>query len=452
MNWIELAQTKIKTLLGGGRRHGRSEVPGLVPPPSEKTGELAWAGDRFFSAVPMEQWNPDELVGRQGYRIFNKMLGDDQVRALFSLKQAIVASRSWHFRVTGGDRRHRECAEFFRLLLEKRLQGPFKQVLGNMMSSQAFGFSLVEKVYEPMRFKGRPLWGVRALKLRPAESFTFEMDAHGNLTGLFQQQGGDKVRLPPWRFVHHVNKPEVHSLFGESDLREVHRHWWAKDNMMFVVALVSLGLCVAAIRMLDRWIFPKVSFESSLNEGNLAVAVFLAALVLGIFLLMGRATAAPADRYDADFRKWARYHFGYTYPWQAFKAQGMTESNLDPKVCSQVGACGLMQFMPGTAAAMGLQDRFNARASIRRGIAYDRRLWRQFTEPRPAFDRLAFAFMAYNAGLGNVLKFQRRAQRNGADHRLFRAIRPYVWDEPGRYVERIERWCRRFGGRSCSTG
>ncbi|MDH4248482.1 MAG: transglycosylase SLT domain-containing protein, partial [Deltaproteobacteria bacterium] len=160
---------------------------------------------------------------------------------------------------------------------------------------------------------------------------------------------------------------------------------------LFAVAVSALVLALVVVRLLDRWIFPNLSFEQALRENNLAVAVFLAALVLGLFLLVGRAVAAPgpySDRYDDDFRREARYRFGYAYDWRWFKAQGVAESGLDPAVCSAAGACGLMQFMPGTALAMGVTDRFNARASIRAGIAYDRRLWDEFTAPRPKADRL----------------------------------------------------------------
>lgn len=215
---------------------------------------------------------------------------------------------------------------------------------------------------------------------------------------------------------------------------------------LFLVTVAALALVLGAVRMLDKVIFPNLSFEDALGENNIAVAVFLAALVLGIFYLASNTLAADVNRYDRDFRKWGRYQFGYAVDWRYFKAQGMTESGLDPSVCSHVNACGVMQFMPGTALAMGLTDRFDARASIRLGIKYDRRMWDQFTAPRPKLDRLAFAFMSYNAGLGNVLKFQRAAVAAGVNPNLFETLKPFAWREPREYVERIRRWRQRFRG------
>ena len=232
MNWIEKTFSFVRGIapIFRNRHHPAQALP--APLSGEKPEELAWAGGLVFGGAPMEFWNPDDLVSHQGYAVYRKILKDDQVRALLALKQAMITSRNWHFRPVENNRRQRDCAEFFRFLLEKNLRGPFKQALSNLMSSQAFGFSLLEKVYQPVQWKERTLWGICQLKLRPAETFTFEMDAHGNMTGLLQEQGGRKASLPPWRFIHHVNKPEVHPLYGESDLREVHRHWWSKENIL----------------------------------------------------------------------------------------------------------------------------------------------------------------------------------------------------------------------------
>jgi membrane-bound lytic murein transglycosylase F len=215
---------------------------------------------------------------------------------------------------------------------------------------------------------------------------------------------------------------------------------------LFVVAVAALALVLGAVRGLDRWVFPGLPFEQALRENNLAVALFLAALVFGIFFLMSHAVAGELERYDEQFRKWGRYHFGYACDWRYFKAQGVTESGLDPAACSPVGACGLMQFMPGTAVAMGLQDRFDAKASIRAGIAYDRRLWGIFAAER-GLERLWFAFAAYNCGPGCVIRAQARAAAAGRPTERWAEIHPHLPGETRAYVPRIQRWQRRFAGR-----
>jgi soluble lytic murein transglycosylase-like protein len=217
---------------------------------------------------------------------------------------------------------------------------------------------------------------------------------------------------------------------------------------LFAVAVAALALVVGAVRLLDRVLFPEVSFGQALRDNNIAVGIFLGLLALGLCLLAGRAVAAPGlDRHDDAFRKWGRWHFGYRYDWRVFKAQGMTESGLDPAACSMVGACGVMQLMPGTAVAMGLVDRFDAQESIRAGIAYDKRLWDVFTDPRPERDRLDFAFASYNWGIGNVIRAGQPCARArfGADY-LWEHLAPCLPTETQDYVPRIWRWSERFAG------
>lgn len=201
-------------------------------PPQEPGEELAWADGLFFGRVPLQRWNPDELVWRRGYAVYRRMLQDDQVRAVVALRRHLVTARPWHFVIDEADGRQRACRDFLAHMLGTALRGTFRQALADVLTSQVFGFSLVEKVYGEVGWQGRTLWGVRRLKLRPPETFTFEADRHGNRTGILQQQGAAEARLPAERFIHHVNKPEADPHYGESDLRECHRHWWAKDNIL----------------------------------------------------------------------------------------------------------------------------------------------------------------------------------------------------------------------------
>jgi phage gp29-like protein len=200
--------------------------------PPAVSGEVAWADGLFFGTVPLERWNPDALQARHGNRIYRRMLEDDQIKALLAFKRAAVISRPWSFRLPQDTPAHRQCEAFFRFVLDQQLEGTFAQALSDLMTSQVQGFSVLEKVHQAAEWQGREWWGLLALKLRPAASFTLVMDAHGNLTELLQQQGAKQVSLPPERFIRHVNKPEVHPHYGESDLKECHRHWWAKENIL----------------------------------------------------------------------------------------------------------------------------------------------------------------------------------------------------------------------------
>ena len=76
-------------------------------------------------------------------------------------------------------------------------------------------------------------------------------------------------------------------------------------------------------------------------------------------------------------------------------AQIMAESNFNPFARSPAGARGIAQFMPGTAAAMGLRDPFDATAAIDAQAHLMRDLLRRFGS-------VPLALAAYNAGPGPV--------------------------------------------------
>lgn len=124
-------------------------------------------------------------------------------------------------------------------------------------------------------------------------------------------------------------------------------------------------------------------------------------------------SAFPQPQYSAKYdgpiqRAVKDYRPGF--PWQRGKAQLIAESNLDPTVCSAVGACGLAQFMPGTwrdvTKGAGIQLRFDAGAAITAWSIETARLDRQWRSPRPDEDRWSLVESSYNAGLGWILKAQ----------------------------------------------
>ena len=135
-----------------------------------------------------------------------------------------------------------------------------------------------------------------------------------------------------------------------------------------------------------------------------------------------------SSQYDRYFQVFALEFFYQVLPWQWFKAQAIAESSLDPDALSPVGALGLMQLMPATAAEMAqLLGIANAplvpHVNIRLGIAYDRRCWDFWTSAsRSHEDRIRFMLGSYNAGWGNILKAQRLAVATGHPGDKWRSI------------------------------
>lgn len=81
------------------------------------------------------------------------------------------------------------------------------------------------------------------------------------------------------------------------------------------------------------------------------------------------------------------------------KAIIKVESNFDQNIVSSKGAQGLMQLLPETSNALGVNNPFNIKENIYGGVRY-------FKDQLKSFNGdIALSLAAYNAGPNNVLKY-----------------------------------------------
>jgi len=105
--------------------------------------------------------------------------------------------------------------------------------------------------------------------------------------------------------------------------------------------------------------------------------------------------ALRAQEFDETIKKAANTH---NVDADLIRAVAQVESCFDRNAVSRVGAQGIMQLMPATAAELGVFDSFNATQNINGGANYLGKMMTKFKQNH----KLALA--AYNAGPGAVEK------------------------------------------------
>jgi len=153
-------------------------------------------------------------------------------------------------------------------------------------------------------------------------------------------------------------------------------------------------------------------------------------------------------KYDRQIKKavklyWADYPF-----WTNYKAQLYQESRLDTNATSPVSAMGLAQFMPYTWKDMSKRLGFKASAydpkyAIEAGAYYMFTLRRSWKSKRPQSERQKLAQASYNAGLGNIIKAQKKCNMARMYEPIIKCL-PYVTGHHSKetitYVKRIAKW------------
>lgn len=162
------------------------------------------------------------------------------------------------------------------------------------------------------------------------------------------------------------------------------------------------------------------------------------------------------------------------WDWKLIAAQAYQESAFDPNARSYVGARGLMQLMPKTAASLGLsQDEVcMPEKNVNAAARYIAKLTNTFSDIRNPEERVKFVLASYNGGVGHVRDAMALARKYGRNDQVWDNVAPYILGlqqpqfykdpvvkygymigtETAGYVQKImERW-RDYGGNVVVSG
>lgn len=227
---------------------------GDIVPNSNETA-VADAHSLLYGTDQFPKYNPDDLITTKGHGIYADMMRDEQIKAVVKFKRDAVTGRDWSFTfpidtVLSDDEQEKRINIFDGLV--ENFPGTFIDALNNIMTSMQNGFSIVEKVYAPVKVNNELWVGPKKLKLKPYETFDFYADEYGNISKFVQDVGSGERELELGKFIYMVNNPDVDEHYGRSDLWECYRAWWGKDitirmNNIFLERMAG-GLIIGKIK------------------------------------------------------------------------------------------------------------------------------------------------------------------------------------------------------------
>jgi len=138
-----------------------------------------------------------------------------------------------------------------------------------------------------------------------------------------------------------------------------------------------------------------------------------------LYLKQLRNATAESDwqRFEKTIALFRKYGDRYSFDYLMVAALGYQESGLNQNARSHVGAIGIMQLMPATAATLRVGDVHQVEPNVHGGFKYLRQIYDKHldTEGLDEQNRTLLAIASYNAGSGRVAKLRAEAAQKGLD-------------------------------------
>jgi phage gp29-like protein len=196
--------------------------------------EIASSEDNLYLKGTIIPYNPDTLLGRKGFPIYDQMRIDDQVKACLTLKKFATLAPNYEILPASNDEQDVEVADFVSYCFDK-MQGSLIDATLEMMTALDYGYSITEinyKTFDSGIHQGKI--GLKNLKTKQPYYYRFAVDEFSNLLkdGIVYDKGGEEKYYPTSKFLVFSYQKEFGNHYGTSDLRPAYRGYWSKDVLI----------------------------------------------------------------------------------------------------------------------------------------------------------------------------------------------------------------------------
>ena len=164
-------------------------------------------------------------------------------------------------------------------------------------------------------------------------------------------------------------------------------------------------------------------FVKGHKKGSLMGNIFFKRYLKDTKYIKNSLSEVELEKFEAMVRLFQKYADQYDFDYLMMAAQAYQESGLDQGRKSHVGAIGVMQVLPTTAADrnVNIAEIEKLANNIHAGTKYMRFIVNRYykNEPMDDLNKMLFAFASYNAGPAKVNRLRKKATAMG--------LNPDVW-------------------------
>lgn len=220
----------------------RNQKESNVPPP--RKGEIGWTGNKIFSGLPMDEYNPD-LVFPSSTEVYDRMRrSDGQVAAVLNAMKLPIRAAKWYVEPEDVDDKDKKAAEQIAEFIEDNLLNGMRYSwddhLREALLMLDFGLSVFEKVWRFDTWNGRKVIMLDKYAPRVTPSiWRFPQDENYNIVEIEQinYMTGQIVNIPLDKCRVYTYQREGENIVGISALRPAYKHWFIKDALYNIVAV-----------------------------------------------------------------------------------------------------------------------------------------------------------------------------------------------------------------------
>lgn len=224
---------------------------------SKATVEVGVSGTLMFHGIITSEEYNTNLVGTKAYKTYDIMRrSDSTVRQALQIVKLPIQSTTWDiepFRDKEGNisDKAQTVADFVKAQLLEGIN--FDQFIKEALNCFDFGFSVFEKVYQPVNWEGKTYIGLQKLASRKQVSVV-RWETPDGKPGITQQVSGTTVGIPREKLIVFTYDLEGENWEGISLLRSIYKDWDIKDKLVLVnaMALEKHGMGIPVVRERDE--------------------------------------------------------------------------------------------------------------------------------------------------------------------------------------------------------